>query len=383
MTVRRDELRGIRVFTDRAAEYAARVTTDRDIARRRLHAQRLVAPSGTAEDVVRALGAVQAENASQSAWAVATRTASPARDDLAGALADGRVLRLHVLRSTWHYVHADDALWLQELTRPRVMPIFEQQLQPIADRVDALGDAVVAMLAESPDRTRPEVAAALAERGEELTGQQLMLLLGRLEVLGLVCSGAPRDGEHTYALLADRVPDPRRLDHDEALAELALRYFTAHGPATERDLAYWATLTVTDVRRGIAAVGDRLDSFEHDGRTYWHASGDLPTSAPPTDDGPAGHLLQVLDEMYRGYQDSRWVLDADGVVPRAREAAIGMALVDGQLVAAMKRTLTASSVRFAVRPYRPLRPREVDAVQEAADRYGAYLGLEAKVELDA
>lgn len=363
------------VFPDGAGEYAANMTTERDLARWRLHSQRLAAPSGTAEEVVRALGAVQAENASQSAWAVATRTASPSSGDLAGALADGRVLRLHVLRSTWHYVHAHDALWMQELTRPRVMPIFEQQLQAIAERVEELDDAVVELLAASPDRTRSDVAAALAERGDELTGQQLMLLLGRLEVLGLVCSGAPRDDEHTYALLADRVPEPRRLERDEALAELALRYFSSHGPATVRDLAYWATLTVTDVRRGIAAVGDRLESFEHDGRTYWHAGGDAPASA-----APAGHLLQVLDEMYRGYQDSRWVLDADGIVPRGREAAIGMALVDAQLVAGMKRTLTATAARFALRPYRPLRAHEADGIHAAADRYGAFLGLEASVE---
>ena len=239
--------------------YAAGVITDRDIARWRLHSQMLAAPVGDAEQVVRSLLAVQAENPSQSAWAVATRTTSPRQDDLADALAAGRVLRIHVLRSTWHYVHADDAQWLQELTAPRVMPVFEQQLQPMADRVDALGDAVEALLAEASDRTRADVAAALAEQGEELTGQQLMLLLGRLEVLGRVCSGVPRDGEHTYARFADRVPEPRRLDRDDALAEIALRYFTSHGPATERDLAYWATLTVTDVRRGIAAAGDRLD----------------------------------------------------------------------------------------------------------------------------
>ena len=156
-------------------------------------------------------------------------------------------------------------------------------------------------------------------------------------------------------------PTPRRLDRDEALAEIALRYFTSHGPATERDLAYWATLTVTDVRRGIAAASDRLASFEHDGRTFWHAPGDAPASA-----SPAGHLLQVLDEMYRGYQDSRWVLDADGIVPRVRETAIGMALVDAQLVAAMKRTVTAKAVTFAVRPHRALRKREIEAIQDAA-----------------
>lgn len=358
--------------------YAAGVITDVDIARWRLHSQLLAAPIGDAEQVVRSLLAVQAENPSQSAWAVATRTTSPRQDDLAAALAAGRVLRIHVLRSTWHYVHADDAQWLQEVTAPRVMPIFEQQLQPMADRLDALSDTVEALLAEASDRTRADLAAALAEQGEELTGQQLMLLLGRLEVLGRVCSGAPRDGEHTYALFADRVPTPRRLNRDEALAELALRYFTSHGPATERDLSYWATLTVTDVRRGIAGAGARLDSFEHDGRTFWHAPGDAPASA-----SPAGHLLQVLDEMYRGYQDSRWVIDADGVVPRVRETAIGMALVDGQLVAAMKRTVTGKAVSFSVRPHRALAARELESIRDAAARYGEYLGLKARVDFDA
>ena len=266
----------------------------------------LAAPVDDAQQVVRSLVAVQAENPSQSAWAVATRTSSPSQGDLAAALADGRVLRTHVLRSTWHYVHADDVQWLQDLTSPRVRPIFEQQLHPIADRMDALTEAVEQLLAAASDRTRNDIAGELADRGEQLTGFQLMLLLGFLELEGLVTSGAPRDGEHTYALFADRVPEPRRLDRDDALAEIARRYFTSHGPATERDLAYWATLTVTDVRRGIAGAADELASFDHDGRTFWHAPGEAPASA-----SPAGHLLQVLDEMYRGYQDSRWVIDAD------------------------------------------------------------------------
>jgi winged helix DNA-binding protein len=74
------------------------------------------------------------------------------------------------------------------------------------------------------------------------------------------------------------VPAPRRLGRTEALAELALRYFTGHGPATERDLAYWASLTLTDVRAGLQQVRDQLDSFQHDGRIFWHAPGDPPAS---------------------------------------------------------------------------------------------------------
>ena len=357
-----------------SAAYARRVLTDRDIARWRLHSQHLAAPVDGAEKVVRSLLAVQAENPSQSAWAVATRTKEPRQADLAGLLASGRVLRTHVLRPTWHYVHADDALWLLELTRDRVLPVVDQQLVPLGYRLGALADAVLATLAESPDRTRTELADALAERGHDLTGMQLMLLAAHLELLALICSGVPRAGEHTYALFPDRVGSPRRLDREEALAELALRYFTSHGPATERDLAYWATLTLTDVRRGLAGAADRLESFDHDDRTYWHAPGEAAASV-----SPKGHLLQVLDEMYRGYQDSRWALDADGLLSRGRETAIGMALVDGQVVAGMKRTLTTRAVTFEIRKLRRLAPEEEDAIQDAAARCARYLELEPRL----
>ncbi|MBW9110316.1 winged helix DNA-binding domain-containing protein [Microbacterium ureisolvens] len=348
--------------------------TDRDIARWRLHSQHLAAPVDGAENVVRSLLAVQAENPSQSAWAVATRTHDPRHDDLAGLLARGRVLRTHVLRPTWHYVHADDALWLLELTRDRVLPTVDQQLVPLGDRLTAVTDAVLAALAESPDRTRAELADALAARGHQLTGMQLMLLAAHLELHALICSGVPRDGEHTYALFSDRVGAPRRLSRDEALVELALRYFASHGPATARDLAYWATLTLTDVRRGLAGAADRLESFDHDDRTYWHAPGRAAASA-----SPKGHLLQVLDEMYRGYQDSRWVLDAEGLLSRGRETAIGMALVDGQVVAGMKRTLTTRAVTFEIRRLRRLGPDEENAIQDAAARCARYLELEPRL----
>jgi len=122
-------------------------------------------------------------------------------------------------------------------------------------------------------------------------------------------------------------------------------------------------------------VRDQLDSFDHDGRTFWHAPGDAPGGSGK----PAAHLLQVLDETYRGYQDSRWVLDAAGQVPRTRESAIGMALVDAQLLAAMRRTISNDSVRFDLRPYRALTTRQLEALERAATRYGEYLRLKARL----
>jgi hypothetical protein len=264
---------------------------------------------------------------------------------------------------------------MTELTAPRVRRTTQQQLRvahAIDDAaVDHLAVAVLDALA-TEHLTRSELAAALGAAGIELSGGALMILLAELELRMLVCSGRPAgDGSHTYARFDDRIPHPRRLDRDEALVELAVRYFTGHGPATEHDLAYWATLPLGDVRAGLMQSSARLESFEHDGRTFWHAPGERPPRAAGP---PRGHLLQILDETYRGYQDSRWMLDADGIVPRSRESATGMALVDAQLVAAMKRTVDTARVIFELRPYRPLSADAVATLDAAAGRYGEFLG---------
>lgn len=353
--------------------------TDLDVARWRLHTQHLSAPAPDATSVVERLLCIQAENVSQTAWAVATRTANPAAADLAALVDSGKVVRTHVLRPTWHYARVEDIGWLLELTAPRVRKTTGQGLTVAGgldqEQIDRVSEVVLATLAATTDRTRDEIAAALAEQGLDPGGFALMLLLADLELQRLVISGRPRDGVHTYARYEDRVPRTP-FDRDEALGTLALRYFTGHGPATVDDLAYWATLTRGDAKAGLAAVQDRLASFEHDGRTYWHAPGEEPPTAARE---PRGHLLLILDELYRGYQDSRMLIDAAGIVPRGRETAIGMAVVDGQMVARAKRTVTARKVRFDLTPYDGLRPGDREAVDEAATRYAAFLGLEPEV----
>ena len=145
-----------------------------------------------------------------------------------------------------------DIDWLLALTAPRVNPTIDTQLRAdLTDRdIDRLADTVLDLLAATPDRTRDEVAetvrAKAPDLAERLTGHLVMLLMAHLELDRLVSSGTPRDGEHTYATYADRVGtrvDVDDFDREEALARIALRYFTGHGPATVKDLAYWATLT--------------------------------------------------------------------------------------------------------------------------------------------
>lgn len=358
------------------------------IARWRMRNQRLAAPhAASAARAVDALLAVQGENPGPAAWALAARTSAARAGELAALLSSGELVRTHVLRPTWHFVTGADIDWLLALTGPRLFTAVGARLlgddglaTADLDRLDAV---VLDTLAQTPDRTRVEVAAAVRAQvpalAERATSQLVTRLLMHLELRRLVISGVPREGEHTYAIYEHRVGSRVPLeafDREAALTRIATRYFTGHGPATVRDLAYWATLPLADVRRGLAGARERLDSFEHEGRTFWHAPG-----GPPEEPGrPRGHLLQLMDETYRGYQDSRWVLDAAGVVPRGREGTLGIALVDGQLVAGVKRRPVKSRIVLEVTPYRPLVPGEWRALEEAAALYGEFLGRPAAIQ---
>ena len=359
-----------------------RLETDgRAIARWRFRSQLLEGRSAksTAGAVSRLL-AVQAENLGQTAWALACRTSGRTApvDDLLG---EATLVRTHVLRTTWHLVHRDDAAWLVELTGPRIRRQAGQQLvrdHGLSERdADRIGEVIAAALATTPDRTRDELAADVARAGHTLSSNTLMVLLVRLAGDGLICSGRPRreamSTTQTYALLADRVPASPFSEREEALRGIALRYFTGHGPATERDLAYWATLTLGDVRKGLASA-EGLESFEHDGRTFWHAAGEEPPRVP---DQPAAHLLHLLDEWYRGYQDSGMVVDHAGLHPRGREPGLGLAVVDGQIAGPAARKVTDRSLRFEVRPYRRLSDAELAALTAEAHAYGRFLDLPA------
>ncbi|MBW3619310.1 MAG: winged helix DNA-binding domain-containing protein [Actinobacteria bacterium] len=354
---------------------------DRALARWRMHTLRLSGrryPSPTA--TVGGLLAVQAENHPQASWAVATRTDGTVTETGFGELFDaGAILRTHVLRPTWHFVRPDDIRWLLELTAPRVRRASRQQERELGLDGTTIGAATTAIaeaIAGEGPRTRAELGARLRDRGLPGDGPAFGIVLTHAELDGLICSGPVVDGQHTNVLLADRAPDARRLDRDTARAELVLRYVTGHGPATERDLAYWASLTLTDVRAGLADVADRLDRLDHHGRTYWF------TEPPPAGDPepePRAHLLQVLDEYHNGYQDSRGILDAGGIVPPGRQRTVGMVLVDGQMVGGMRRRVTDAEVTFELDLHRTLDANERGAVAAAADRYGAFLERSATV----
>jgi hypothetical protein len=214
---------------------------------------------------VRWLGAAQSQDYHPAKWSVAERTGGVGDATMDRAFADGTILRTHILRPTWHFVLPADIRWLLQLTAPRVHALnaYPYRRLGLDDAVLAKSAALLAgALRGGNQRTRKELGAVLEGAGVATDGFRLAYILMHAELNGLVCSGAPRGRQHTYALLDERA---ERRTRDEALAKLTLRYFTSHGPATAKDLRWWSSLTAADVATGLELVGSQLGREVVDG----------------------------------------------------------------------------------------------------------------------
>jgi hypothetical protein len=255
------------------------------------------------EDAVRSLLCVQSQDAPLARWSLAMRTGQPADDQVRAAIDNGRIVRTHVLRPTWHYVLAEDLRWLLALTSPKVrsgMTARHRQLgldDPAV--VSGLHDTLAGLLAGGRSLTRRQLQTTLAR--DDLRGERLGHLLMLAELDGLVCSGPLADGQHTYALVDERVPSGPVPERDEALRDLVLRYFTGHGPATVAHLMRWATPTKREVVATLDDLGDRVASTDVNGDTFWHAP--VPPAKP---DAQGTWLVPVFDEAYLSYPGSNY-----------------------------------------------------------------------------
>src|SRR5258708_5458520 len=285
--------------------------TNLDIAPRRLPnqliTQRTFEKPG---DGVQWLGAVQARDYAAAKWALGLRLQGVTDDDIEQAFTDGAILRTHVMRPTWHFVSPADIRWLLALTAPhvRAASAYHNRKLELDDAVFRGTNAVLAnALQGGKQLTRDELASALQQAGIATDGEQrVTYIMMRAELDGVICSGARRGKQFTSALLAERAPQARTLDPDEALAEITMRYFTRHGPATIQDFVWWLGLTVVDARRGLAMGTSHLLHETIGGQTYW-----FPPSTPPAQDlAPMAYLLPNYDEYTVGYTDRSTIFDA-------------------------------------------------------------------------
>jgi len=349
-----------------------------DIARLRLHNQRLSTTTfKNPADAVGWLGAVQSQDYAGAKWALSQRAQNATDASIEQAFNEGAILRTHVMRPTWHFVRPKDIRWMLALTAPRINALcatYYRKLELDAATFKRSNALLTKNLRGGKQLTRAELTSLLQKKGiatDDLL--RFTYLIVRAELDGIVCSGARRGKQFTYALLDERAPHTRTLEREAALAELAKRYFSSHGPATLKDFVWWSGLTVSDANKGLDSIRSQLISEVENGQTYWFAD-----STPARVPSPTVHLLPDYDEYTVGYTDRGAIFDSshtNKLDSRGSELAQYMIVVDGLIAGTWKRTVKKSEVVIELVRFRDFAKAEEQAIADAAERYGKFLGL--------
>ncbi len=158
--------------------------------------------------------------------------------DVEGAFTRGELVRTWPMRGTLHVVAAEDERWLLALTSAgnvKRSAYRRTQLELDDATLTRSRKTLINALQGGHQLTREELFAALLRPKIPTTGQRGYHLLWDAAVHELLCYAAPRGKDQTFALLDEWLPKTKPKLHEEALAELARRYFTSRGPATLKD----------------------------------------------------------------------------------------------------------------------------------------------------
>ena len=326
------------------------------------------------------LAAVQSQEYGHGFWSLGMRTRNATFADVRAAFDQGSILRTHMLRTTWHFVSPADIRWMLHATSPRVLAAFGSSFRSHGldgNTQRQLGELLVALLQGGNHLTRKEIGAELKQRGISTGGQRLAYIVMCAELRGLICSGPMRGAQHTYAVLEERASPGASFEADEALAELAYRFFVGHGPASITDFTRWASLTIADAKAGIAGASGRLASMEVDRTQLWFDEAQpTPRSIPLT-----AYLLPLYDEATLTYPHLNFSTAPGHPHKPGTDLFIGSVIVGTRNVGTWRRTVTGNRLTVETNLAPRLDAEHLAAVDAAVDRLRVFLGHPTRVDI--
>ena len=292
-------------------------------------------------------------------------------DDLAGLLLSRQVVRIALMRGTIHLVSARDCL----LLRPLVQPALDRGLGTLLSRQLAGVDtaelaAVGRVLVEERPLTFSELGAALSAQWPQhppaALAQGVRALVPLVQVPPRAVWGAAGQAAHTSA----QAWLGRPLEASPPLDRLVTRYLAAFGPASIRDAQAWSGLT------RLREVADRLRPGL---RVFRDEQGtelfDLPDAPRPDPGTPAPvRLVAEFDNIALSHADRARIISEpnrqrmftrNGIFP-------GTVLVDGFGAGMWKISLSRAAAALTIELFRPLGPRDRDAVTDEGRRLLAF-----------
>lgn len=316
------------------------------IAYTRLINQRIATTKfSTATELVRWMGAMQAQDYSMVRWAIGSRLPESTDQQIAAAFDTGELIRTHLLRPTWHVVAAEDIYWLLDLTAPQIKALMKSRNKQLGltEELFTKSNAVIEKaLAGGKYLTRQELMTELRKANILTDSLRTAHLMLQAELDGIVINGACKGKQQTYALLDERVPNVKRLFREEALAKLARTYFQSHGPATLPDFVWWSGLSVTEAKHALEMIRSDFSSEKVESQTYWFSNSLLVSES----DDASVYLLPAFDEFMISYRDR----SASLALENQQQAISGngifnpIIIVNGKVAGTWKRTLKKDKV---------------------------------------
>lgn len=354
---------------------------DNQISNIRLLSQQITDPQlKTPAELVRWMGAIQAQDYIMSKWAIGLRLKSSSEKNIEEAIDKGEILRTHVLRPTWHFVSPDDIYWMTKLTAAKIKTSLRsrhKQLE-ITDSIlkKTLG-IIEKEMADGVSLTRNELALKFHEKGIKTDENRLSHILFCAEFEGVICSGPIKENRPAYSLLSYRVPERKDLGREESLAELAKRYFTSHAPATIQDFSWWSNLSLTEIRRAVDSIKSEFTTEETDTGKYL-----LPGSFSWNKNPKSSvHLLPAYDEFLISYRDRSHSLHATHNKKTISSNGIffPIVVISGQVAGLWQRSVQKNRLIVSVNTFQEQGKTIKKQIEKKAAEYGKFLDKETNV----
>jgi hypothetical protein len=354
----------------------------------RLVSQRILGSSFEApEEAMRWMLAMQAQDFGSARWSLGLRARGATEARVLRSFREGHIVRSWPLRGTLHVTAAEDVGWLLELGRVKILAATARRRAALdldAKTLERARSIAVAALSGGKELGREALLAELTRRGVPAKGPHGYHILFNLSLTGTLLLGPSLGKVQTYVLLDEWVKRPRRLEREEALGELSLRYFVSHGPATPLDLSRWAKLTMGEVRTGLALARASLSERSIDGVTYFMAA-DAEDRLAGIESAAKGSwlLLPGFDEYVLGYADRSSVLakeHSDRVVPGGNGVFLPTVVSSGNIVGTWRRVAKARESVVQATPFaKKWTAAATKGIARAAHAYGQFLGVPVRV----
>ncbi len=354
-----------------------------DIANIRLISQKIAEPEfETAGEIVDWMGAMQAQDFNMAKWAIGLRLKKATQKNIGSAINSGEIIRTHILRPTWHFVPSGDIYWMMDLSAPKIKASMKgrhQQMELNESVLKKSNKIIKRVLEETKCATRKELITELNKAKISTDENRASHILLNAELEKIICSGKMNGKEITYALLRERVPEPKRLNRQGALEKLATKYFKSHCPATLRDFVWWSGLSITDAKNALEMIKKDFISEKINEVEYWFPA----LFSIPKKFKDSIFLLPAFDEFLISYTDrSASVLNEHESKAFSKNGIFWPTiLINGKVKGTWKREIKKDKLLITINFFDSKTKLKNNLLEKESDKLGYFLNSKAEIIL--